>query len=84
VSPVAGGTHHSPFAHTDTSLSSINDPFTDAIQLNTSEVATETIDYVATDQSGLAATSTRTVIIQAANDSTPPLASTTTTPPSTQ
>jgi hypothetical protein len=30
-------------------------------------VATDTIDYVATDSAGLTATSTRTVIIEAAN-----------------
>ena len=32
---------------------------------DTTEAATDTIDYVATDQSGLTSTSTRTVIIQA-------------------
>jgi hypothetical protein len=31
----------------------------------TTQVATDTIDYVATDTDGLAATSTRTVIIEA-------------------
>jgi hypothetical protein len=35
------------------------------IQLNTTEVATDTIDYVATDQTGLTSTSTRTVLIEA-------------------
>jgi hypothetical protein len=35
------------------------------VQLDTTEAATDTIDYVATDQSGLTATSTRTVIIEA-------------------
>lgn len=35
------------------------------IQLDTSDPATDTIDYAATDQNGLAATSTRTVIIEA-------------------
>jgi hypothetical protein len=34
------------------------------IIIDTSTVATDTIDYVATDQSGLAATSTRTVVIE--------------------
>jgi hypothetical protein len=59
------------------------------IQIDTTEAATDTIDYVATDQSGLTATSTRTVIIEApqttesandnqatstpANDNSPPL-----------
>jgi hypothetical protein len=37
------------------------------IQLDTSAAATDTIDYVATDQSGLAATSTRTVIVEPAS-----------------
>jgi hypothetical protein len=59
------------------------------VQLDTSTAATDTIAYVATDSAGLTSTSTRTVIIQAANDSqasttpandnTPPLAATTTT-----
>jgi Chaperone of endosialidase/Domain of unknown function (DUF5011) len=38
----------------------------DPVQLDTSQVATDTIDYVATDQNGLTSTSTRTVIIEAA------------------
>jgi hypothetical protein len=38
------------------------------VQIDTTAAATDTIDYVVTDQSGLTATSTRTVIIQAAND----------------
>jgi Domain of unknown function (DUF5011) len=54
------------------------------VVIDTSSVATDTIQYVATNQNGLTATSTRTVIIQAANDNTPPLASTTTTASSTQ
>jgi hypothetical protein len=37
---------------------------------DTSQVGTDTIDYVATDQSGLTATSTRTVIVQPAATST--------------
>ena len=51
---------------------------------DTSEVTTDTIDYVATDSTGLAATSTRTIIIEAAvanagavASSTPTVASTT-------
>ncbi len=40
-----------------------------SIALDTSAAATDTIDYVATDQNGLTSTSTRTVIMQAANDS---------------
>jgi hypothetical protein len=55
------------------------------IQIDTSTVATDTIQYVVTDSVGLTSTSTRTVIIQAANDNTPPLdTSTITTASSTQ
>jgi Chaperone of endosialidase/Domain of unknown function (DUF5011) len=53
------------------------------VEIDTSATATDTIDYVATDQNGLTSTSTRTVIIEApandnqatstpANDNTPP------------
>ena len=35
------------------------------VQIDTSQAATDTIDYVATDQNGLTSTSTRTVIIEA-------------------
>jgi hypothetical protein len=35
------------------------------VQIDTSSAATDTIDYVATDQNGLTSTTTRTVIIQA-------------------
>jgi hypothetical protein len=35
------------------------------VQIDTSQVSTDTIDYVATDQNGLRSTSTRTVIIDA-------------------
>ena len=34
------------------------------VQIDTSQAATDTIDYVATDQSGLTSTSTRTVIVE--------------------
>ena len=37
-----------------------------AVQLDTSATATDTIDYVATDQNGLTSTSTRTIIVEAA------------------
>jgi hypothetical protein len=37
------------------------------IVLNTSAVATDTIDYVATDNAGNTSTSTRTVLIEAAS-----------------
>jgi hypothetical protein len=36
------------------------------VQIDTTQVATDTIDYVATDQTGLTATSTRTVLIEPA------------------
>jgi hypothetical protein len=38
----------------------------DAIQLETSTAATDTIAYVVTDGAGLTATSTRSVVIEAA------------------
>jgi Domain of unknown function (DUF5011) len=34
------------------------------VQIDTSTAATDTIDYVATDQNGLTSTSTRTIIIE--------------------
>ena len=37
------------------------------IQLDTSTAATDTIAYVATDQNGLTSTTTRTVLIEAAD-----------------
>jgi hypothetical protein len=37
------------------------------VQLDTSTVATDTIAYVATDQSGLTSTSTRTVVVAPPN-----------------
>ena len=43
----------------------VNGVETSPIQIDTSEVATDTIDYVATDQSGLTSTTTRTVIVEA-------------------
>jgi hypothetical protein len=46
----------------------LNGTLTAPLTVDTSEPATDTIDYVATDQNGLTATSTRTVIIQAADD----------------
>jgi hypothetical protein len=35
------------------------------VQIDTTQAATDTIDYVVTDQNGLTSTSTRTVIIEA-------------------
>jgi len=46
----------------------LNGALVSNIVLDTTQAATDTIVYVVTDQNGLAATSTRTVIIQAAND----------------
>jgi hypothetical protein len=52
------------------------------IQIDTTQVATDTIQYVATDQAGLTATSTRTVIIEAAPSASPvPATSTASNPP---
>ena len=42
----------------------LNGTLVSAIDIDTSEVATDTIDYVATDTAGLIATSTRTVLIE--------------------
>jgi len=47
----------------------LNGQLAEPLTIDTTESATDTIDYVATDQSGLAATSTRTVIIQPAANS---------------
>jgi len=43
----------------------LNGTLVSNIVIDTSQVATDTIDYVATDTSGLTATTTRTVIIEA-------------------
>jgi hypothetical protein len=48
----------------------LNGALVSNIVLDTSQVATDTIDYVATDPTGLAATSTRTILIETP---TPPL-----------
>ena len=47
----------------------INGVLSGNILIDTSQVATDTIDYVATDTWGNTATSTRTVIVQAASSS---------------
>ena len=44
----------------------LNGALVSNIVIDTSAEATDTIDYVATDQAGNAATSTRTVIVEAA------------------
>ena len=56
----------------------LNGSLTSDIVIDTSAVATDTIDYVVTDQSGLTSTSTRTVII-ASQASPPPSSDATTT-----
>jgi hypothetical protein len=43
----------------------LNDAPVNTIQIDTTQVATDTIQYVATDQTGLTATSKRTVIVRA-------------------
>ena len=48
----------------------LNGTLVSNIVLDTSQVATDTIDYVATDTDGLTATSTRTVLIEAPTAST--------------
>ena len=47
----------------------INGVLSGNIQIDTTQVATDTIDYVATDTWGNTATSTRTIIIKAAASS---------------
>jgi hypothetical protein len=42
----------------------LNGTLTSNIVIDTSEAATDTVQYVATDQTGLTATSTRTLIVQ--------------------
>jgi Domain of unknown function (DUF5011) len=93
-----GATITSPTADLNLGITTyVNGAPTNPIQLDTSAAATDTIQYVATDQTGLTSTTTRTVVIQAANDNqasitptavndnTPPLdTSTTTTASSTQ
>jgi hypothetical protein len=44
----------------------LNGKFVSNIVIDTSSMATDTIDYVATDSAGLTATSTRTVIVEPA------------------
>jgi hypothetical protein len=61
-----GATITGPQADLDLGITTyVNGIETNPVQIDTSVVATDTIDYVATDQKGLTATSTRTVIIEA-------------------
>jgi hypothetical protein len=48
----------------------LNGTLVSNIVIDTTEVATDTIDYVVTDQSGLTATSTRTVLVEAVTAAT--------------
>ena len=50
----------------------LNGALVSDIVLDTSQAATDTIDYVVTDQNGLTSTSTRTVIVEAAAAADPP------------
>jgi hypothetical protein len=50
----------------------VNSVAVNSMQIDTSTVATDTIDYVATDQTGLASTSTRTVIVRAPDSAPSP------------
>jgi hypothetical protein len=59
---------HCPGQAGDTNLgyqTFLNGTLVSNIVIDTSQVATDTIDYVATDNTGLTATSTRTVLIEA-------------------
>jgi hypothetical protein len=57
----------------------LNGALVSNIALDISEAATDTIDYVATDPTGLTATSSRTVIVSGAAPDSP----VSTTPPTT-
>jgi hypothetical protein len=61
-----GATITGPQADLNLSITTyVNGIETSPVQIDTSTVATDTIDYVATDQNGLTSTSTRTVVIEA-------------------
>ncbi len=53
-------------------LNLVNATAVPPVQIDTSAVATDTIDYVVTDQNGLSSTNTRTVIIEPAAPTRPP------------
>jgi hypothetical protein len=66
-----GATITAPLADLNLGIKTfLNGQLTSNIVIDTSAAATDTIDYVATDQIGLAATSTRTVIVEATADTT--------------
>jgi hypothetical protein len=56
----------------------LNGMLTSNIVVDTSAVATDTIDYVVTDSNGITATSTRTVIVEAPTSPAPPSSNATT------
>jgi Domain of unknown function (DUF5011) len=58
----------------------LNGALVSNIVIDTSAATTDTIDYVATDQTGLTATSTRTVIVEASPSIASPGVSATSTP----
>jgi hypothetical protein len=60
----------------------LNGELVSNIVIDASAAATDTIDYVAIDQNGLTATSTRTVLIEALSSDTPaPTSAATSTAP---
>jgi hypothetical protein len=59
----------------------LNGTLTNSIIIDTTQAATDTIQYVATDQSGLTSTSTRTVIIEPNQSPTVPAARSQPPPP---
>ena len=58
----------------------LNGSLVSNIAIDTSQVATDTIDYVATDSDGLTSTSTRTVVIEPSPSIVPADDTSTTTP----
>jgi hypothetical protein len=61
-----GATITAPLADLNLGITTyVNGAPMNPVQIDTSTAATDTIDYVATDSTGLSSTSTRTVIIQA-------------------
>ena len=56
----------------------LNGMLTSNIVVDTSAVATDTIDYVVTDTNGITATSTLTVIVEAPTSPAPPISNATT------
>jgi hypothetical protein len=55
-----------PSADLNLGITFVNGKAMNPVEIGTTRVATDTVDYVVNDQSGLAATSTRTVIIEPA------------------